>query len=124
MARKKRLNTKFLVLASIPVGLAALALAAYLFIIPTFFPGLWSNIRQLRYGKPEARLELAKSSFDAGNYEQAVEAYRDYLFLKGGNPDAETCTVLGDCFAHLMLKDPVENRRIMEGYWMQALTID
>ena len=99
MARK-RLNTHFLTIAGIVLGVGALGLFAAYKILPRFVP----QVKWIIRGTPTQHLQKAQVLYDQADYEKAAEEYKTALQLKGA-PDAVLYTGLGDCYSHMVYKD-------------------
>ncbi len=112
MARR-RLNTKFLVLATVPIILLGAAAVAYKTI---------PQVKWLVRGTPAHHAAQAKILFDQGEFEKSAEEYKRAIQLKGA-PDAPMFTDLSDAVSHLVLKDN-ENLQKTRLYLDQALIVD
>src|SRR6266542_2728311 len=100
MARKKKkLNKKFVIAIS---AVAVVLEGAFIFVkvLPKYFP----QIGWMWRGTPKQHAEQGKVLYDQGKYEEAGEKYKRAIQLRGGAPDAEIYTALGDCYAHLVGK--------------------
>ncbi len=117
MAKKQRLNVKFVSILGGVVALGVLVFVAR-HTLPSYFPQLKWWIR----GTPAQHADRAKALFESGNYSDASKEYMRAIQLKGA-PDAPLMTAVGDCYSHMVVQDP-ENFRFMVSFWSQALTID
>jgi tetratricopeptide (TPR) repeat protein len=117
MARK-RLNTKFLTIAGVAVGVVLLLGIVGLKVVPHYIP----QVKWLIRGTPTQHLAKARQLYDAGDYKEASEEYKRAMQLKGA-PDAVMYTGLGDCYSHMAYSD-MENLRLAKACWDQAIAID
>lgn len=114
---KKRLNIKFLILLGIPVVVLLGGLVTWK-VLPKFFP----QIGWIWRGTPAQHAAQAKLLFEQGNYRDAGEKYKRAMQVKG-SPDAEMYTLLGDCYAHMVLEDPA-NLGVAYACYGQSLVIN
>lgn len=117
MARK-RLNTKFLTIAGIVVGVVLL-----IAVVGAIFGGdAYRRVKWMVRGTPAEHAEKARKLYTENKFEEAGESFKRAMQLKGA-PDAQMYTELGDCYSHLALADR-ENLIKAKACWDQAVAID
>src|SRR5262245_45473318 len=121
MARKKRLNKKFIIILALLLAIPASGLFVWK-VVAHYFP----KVGYIWRGTPESIAAEAKALFDQGNYSDACEKYKRAVKVRG-SPTAELLTDIGDCYSHMVLSDRMrgnENLRLSRLFWDQALSID
>jgi tetratricopeptide (TPR) repeat protein len=121
MARKKRLNIKFIVILSILLAIPVGGLLVWK-VVPKFFP----QVGWIWRGTPQTHAEQAKALFDQGKFYEAGEKYKRAVQVRGA-PTAEWLVAIGDCYSHMVLNEGMkanENLRLARLFWDQALSID